>query len=112
MQPEELKLAIQKIKAWQRGDQSEMALSSGIRLTILKMSKMGLPSVLCTTKMFDRRVSILNNDMVFQVAENAYGKHGMEKCLLRYLEQKMRIPIKPEYYLESDFIKWHVREVL
>ena len=62
-------------------------------------------------KLFDRGVFTLDKEMVFQVAENAHGTHGMEEWLLRYHGQEVRNPVQPVYYPESEFINWHVKEV-
>jgi len=62
-------------------------------------------------KLFDRGVFTLDKKMVFQVAENAHGTHGMEEWLLRYHGQQVRSPVRPVYYPESEFINWHVKEV-
>ncbi len=62
-------------------------------------------------KLFDRGVFTLNENMKFQVAENAHGTHGMEEWLMRYHGQEIRKPQRPDYYPENNFINWHVREV-
>ena len=62
-------------------------------------------------KLFDRGVFTLNDSMVFQVAENAHGTHGMDEWLIRFHGQEIRRPQRPEYYPEEGFINWHVREV-
>jgi putative restriction endonuclease len=62
-------------------------------------------------KLFDRGVFSLTTDMVFQVAENAHGTHGMEEWLMRYHGQVIRKPQRPSYYPEEGFINWHFKEV-
>jgi putative restriction endonuclease len=62
-------------------------------------------------KLFDRGVFTLNESMVFQVAENANGTHGMDEWLIRFHGQEIRRPQRPEYYPEEGFINWHVKEV-
>ena len=62
-------------------------------------------------KLFDRGVFTLTKAMVFQVAENAHGTHGMEEWLMRFNGQEIRKPRRPEYYPDKNFINWHVKEV-
>jgi len=62
-------------------------------------------------KLFDRGVFTLQENMTFQVAENAHGTHGMEEWLMRYHGQEIRKPQRPDYYPQAGFINWHVREV-
>ena len=62
-------------------------------------------------KLFDRGVFTLNENMIFQVAENAHGTHGMDEWLMRYHGQEIRKPQRPAYYPQDGFINWHVREV-
>ena len=62
-------------------------------------------------KLFDRGVFTLTADMVFHVAENAHGTHGMDEWLMRYHGQEIRKPQRPDYYPGNDYIGWHVREV-
>ncbi len=62
-------------------------------------------------KLFDRGVFTLSGNMVFQVAENAHGTHGMDEWLMRYHGQKIRKPLRPDYLPEEGFVNWHVREV-
>jgi len=62
-------------------------------------------------KLFDRGVFTLQENMTFQVAENAHGTHGMEEWLMRYHGQEIRKPQRPDYYPQDDFVNWHMREV-
>ncbi len=62
-------------------------------------------------KLFDRGAFTLNKNMVFQVAENAHGTHGMDEWLKRFHGQEIRKPQRPDYYPQDDFVDWHVREV-
>ena len=62
-------------------------------------------------KLFDRGVFTLSNELIFQVAENAHGTHGMEEWLMRYHGQEIRKPLRLDYYPEDDFVDWHMREV-
>jgi len=62
-------------------------------------------------KLFDRGVFTLNEKMVFQVAENAHGTHGMEEWLMRYHGLEVRKPQSSDYYPNNNYINWHVREV-
>jgi putative restriction endonuclease len=62
-------------------------------------------------KLFDRGVFTLNEKMVFQVAENAHGTHGMEEWLMRYHGLEVRKPRSSDYYPSDNYINWHVREV-
>lgn len=68
---------------------------------------------LCTLhhKLFDRGVFTLNEDFVFQVAENAHGTIGFEEWLMRYHGNKLRNPQSPEYEPNQNYIYWHVKEV-
>jgi len=49
--------------------------------------------------------------MVFQVAENAHGTHGMDEWLMRYHGKVIRKPQRPEYYPEDSNLVWHIKEV-
>lgn len=62
-------------------------------------------------KLFDRGVFTLSEGLVFQVAENAHGTHGMDEWLMRYHGQEIRKPQRPDYFPENNYINWHVREV-
>jgi putative restriction endonuclease len=62
-------------------------------------------------KLFDRGVFTLSEGLVFQVAENAHGTHGMDEWLMRYHGQEIRKPHNPDYYPQDGFINWHIREV-
>ncbi|MDW7730389.1 MAG: HNH endonuclease [Bacillota bacterium] len=62
-------------------------------------------------KLFDRGVFTLSEGLVFQVAENAHGTHGMDEWLMRYHGQEIRKPQRPNYYPQDSFINWHMREV-
>ena len=62
-------------------------------------------------KLFDRGVFTLNEKMIFQVAENAHGTHGMDEWLMRYHGLEVRKPNRPNYYPSNNYISWHVREV-
>ena len=62
-------------------------------------------------KLFDRGVFTLNDNMLFQVAENAHGTHGMDEWLMCYHGEEIRKPQRPDYFPENNYINWHVREV-
>jgi putative restriction endonuclease len=62
-------------------------------------------------KLFDRGVFTLSESMIFQVAENAHGTHGMDEWLMRYHGQEIRKPQRPDYYPGNEYMGWHVREV-
>lgn len=62
-------------------------------------------------KLFDRGVFSLTADMIFQVAENAHGTHGMDEWLMRFHGKVIRKPQRPEYYPEDSNLVWHIKEV-
>ena len=62
-------------------------------------------------KLFDHGVFTLNDSFVLRVAEDAHGTSGFEEWLMRYHDQPIRRPQRPDYYPGGDYINWHVREV-
>ena len=62
-------------------------------------------------KLFDRGVFTLTDKMIFQVAEQAHGTHGIDEWLLRYHGKSIRGPQRPDYYPQECFVNWHVKEV-
>lgn len=62
-------------------------------------------------KLFDKGVFTLNDSFVLRVAEDAHGTSGFEEWLMRYHDQPIRRPQRPDYYPGGDYINWHVREV-
>ncbi len=62
-------------------------------------------------KLFDRGAFTLDSSHILRVAENAHGTCGFDEWLMRYHNQPLHRPQRPDYYPNDSFINWHVREV-
>jgi putative restriction endonuclease len=68
---------------------------------------------LCTLhhKLFDRGVFTLSNSMSVIVSEAANGTRGFHEWVVTYHGKGIRVPQRPAYYPDENWVAWHVREV-
>ena len=68
---------------------------------------------LCTLhhKLFDRGVFTLSNSMSVIVSEAANGTRGFQEWVVTYHGKGIRVPQRPAYYPDENWVAWHVREV-
>lgn len=68
---------------------------------------------LCTMhhKLFDRGVFTLSDDMSVVVSETANGTRGYQEWVMAYHGHAMRAPQRPNYYPETSWVQWHIKEV-
>jgi putative restriction endonuclease len=68
---------------------------------------------LCTLhhKLFDRGVFTLSNSMSVIVSEAANGTRGFHEWVVTYHGKGIRVPRRPAYYPDENWVAWHVREV-
>jgi putative restriction endonuclease len=62
-------------------------------------------------KLFDRGVITLPPERKMVVSQDSHGTHGFEEWLMRFNGEVVREPIQSNYYPESTFLHWHVKEV-
>ena len=62
-------------------------------------------------KLFDRGAFTIMEDMKLKVSEIAHGTIGFKEWLLAFHDTEIRPPQRQSYFPETDYVKWHVREV-
>ena len=62
-------------------------------------------------KLFDRGVFTLSNSMSVIVSEAANGTRGFHEWVVTYHGKGIRVPQRPAYYPDENWVAWHVREV-
>lgn len=62
-------------------------------------------------KLLDRGALAISEQLTVMVSENASGYFGYQEWLLNFEGKEIRMPKREEYLPDTQFIKWHVREV-
>lgn len=71
----------------------------------------GLALCVMHHKLFDRGAYTLSRQWQILVSDEAHGSVGLQEWLMAFHGQTINLPQRRIYYLEMDYVGWHVREV-
>ena len=58
-------------------------------------------------KLFDRGLFTVSVDQRIQVSDQAHGTQGFVELLLRFHNEPLRPPVRPEHSPNPEFLEWH-----